>query len=87
MYNRSKKNKTDQHISRNITDKCSCIDAISNMKICVHKLVLIDRIFDENLYDKYHHLREKAGRSYDTGGYRSNHYIETLVTKDILGDN
>ena len=57
------------------------------MKICVHKLVLIDRVFDDNLYDQYHHLREKVGRSYDTGGYRSNHYIETLVTKDILLDN
>ena len=54
------------------------------MKLCVHKLVLIDKVFDAELYDLYHHLREKVGRSYDTDGYRSNHYIDSLISKDLL---
>ena len=72
-----KKNGTDEHIFRNVSDKYTCIEAISNMKLCVHKLVLIDKVFDAELYDSYHHLREKVGRSYDTDGCRSNHYIDS----------
>lgn len=78
------KNGTDERIFRNVSDKCTCIDAISNMKLFVHKLVLMDNVFDVELYDLYHHLREKVGRSYDTDGYRSNHYFDSLISKDLL---